>query len=112
MASEESSAPAEFLSFCGLAAAVVAVFTVLSVFGDSSFADRFENGQWPAGFDTSGAQAAMVLSVIAAVASVLLVGIGVMRRTTSATGAIALVTALIAPWYGMLAFAGLQLAFA
>ncbi|TRW77259.1 hypothetical protein FK535_26940 [Mycolicibacterium sp. 018/SC-01/001] len=112
MASEESSAPAEFLSFCGLAAAVVAVFTVLSVFGDLSFADRFENGQWPAGFDASGAQAAMVLSVIAAVASVVLVSAGVVRRTTFATCAIALSTALIAPWYGMLAFTGLQLAFA
>jgi hypothetical protein len=102
---------ATFLSVCGLAAAFVAMITMWSVFTEDSFAVQFETGERLAGFDASGPQAAMVLSVVAATAAVVLVGAGMLNRATWVTGSIALFTALCAPWYAMAAMVALQLTF-
>ena len=102
---------ATFLACCGLAAAFVAVLTTLTVLSDSAVALKFETGSLPPGFDLGGAQAAMILSVASAVSALVLIGAGVVMRTTWATGMIALLGALAAPWYGLMAMVSLQLAF-
>jgi hypothetical protein len=102
---------ANFLACCGLLAAFVAMLTTLTVPADSAFVLKFETGSLPEGFDLGGAQAAVILSLVFAVSALALMGAGVVVRTTWVSGMIALLGALAAPWYGLVAMVSLQLAF-
>lgn len=107
----ERGGVAEILSTAGLVLAMLAAALTFTVLHESAFSLRFETGVIPAGFDPSGGQIAMVASLFAALAGSVLIGFGVIGRTTWYTGTVALVAALAAPVYGLLAFVSVLLAF-
>jgi uncharacterized membrane protein (UPF0182 family) len=102
---------ANLLGLLALIAIGVGYLAMFGVLGDSSFAVKFETGEFAPGYDATGGQVAAVIVACAGLASVVAVFAAACIKATKVVAVVAVVLLLAAVPYLPLAFVTVGLAF-